>query len=520
MKGYISGREAIGDLDAQLGRLRQSLADALAAADAVETRRASIHSGQAAAYAALATFRLDIMQSKDGAAKFGEIEAAARRLVLAHETFVAEQEHALEAAAADIARLEAVRAETAAAHDSAVSAYEKRVADVESSLRGDPDYSRLVAAAEEAQAVRLRAEQKLELARADRIEKGAPYDTDPLFAYLWKRQFRSPAYKAGPLIRFLDAWVASLCKYDQAFLNYQRLTELPERIADHVAYVAGLEEAAEASLVAAEEAAMLAAGTADLKSKADALKAEIAACDEAISAAEIRHRETAERHERALRDEAGPAVEARALLETALRGASFPDLRVLAAETTTLEDDRLVDTLVRLRAEEMSLDIEAPRTAARPSTLRENLARMENLRSQFKAARFDSPYALFSKAGFDDVIAGLARGETDLRGALNALSRMVRRASPQAHPDFGGDRRRETIGLPDVLGGVIGGVLGEVLEEVIEEIGRHDGGGQRGSGPIFPGGSSRPSRPRSGGRSKPRPGGARKGGGFRTGGGF
>ena len=92
------------------------------------------------------------------------------------------------------------------------------------------------------ESVAVRAEQKLELAKTDRQEKGKPYETDPLFSYLWERKFRTPEYHKGGLSRMLDNWVAKLCRYDEAYLNYARLTELPDRIAEHLANMR-LEEA-------------------------------------------------------------------------------------------------------------------------------------------------------------------------------------------------------------------------------------------------------------------------------------
>lgn len=525
MSNHLNGRDALALLDSELGKLRQSLAAALADADGVETRRGTIRREQAAAYGALAAMRLDLMQAGGSGAEFGKLEASARVLTERHTAFVEAEKAALEAASAELGALEARRTDLAVRHDAAIAAYETRVADAEAGLKGSAAYAALVEAAEEARAVTLRAQQKLELARTDRTEKGAPYEQDALFSYLWKRKFRSPEYKAPPVIRMLDNWVAKLCRYDQAFLNYQRLTELPDRIAEHAVFVAGLEDTAEAALVAAEEEAMREAGVEALKADADRLKADIEACDRDIDAAEEAHREMAKRHEAALKEEAGPAVEARELLAAQLRKASFPDLRVLAAETVTLEDDRLVDALVRLRAEEMSLELDAGKRLLRPRILREDLARMEALRRQFKEARFDSPYALMSRAAFDQMMSDLTKGEADVRDTLRGLSRSVRRAEPQAHPDFGGRSRRDTIGLPDIMGGMIGGVLGEVLEEVIRETTRGSGG--YGSGPIFPGPPKRSSRSSSSGkRSIPSGGGRsgggsrRRGGGFKTGGGF
>lgn len=524
MSNHLNGRDALALLDSHLGRLRQSMAAAIADADGVEARRGTIQREQAAAYGALAAMRLDLMQAGGDGAEFGKLEAAARALTERHAAFVAAEKAALEKAETTLGALEAKRTQLAARHDAALGTYEARVAEAETNLKGSAAYASLVEAAEEARAVTQRAGQKLELARTDRTEKGAPYEQDPLFSYLWKRKFRSPEYKAGGIIRMLDGWVAKLCRYDQAFLNYQRLTELPDRIAEHAVFVAGLEQKAEEALVEAEERAMREAGIDALKADADRLKAEIAACDGEIAAAEEAHRAMAQRHEAALKEEAGPAVEARELLAAELRKASFPDLRVLAAETVELEDDRLVDALVRLRAEEMSLDLEAGKRLVRPGVLREDLARMEALRRQFKEARFDSPYALMSRAAFDEMMSNLMKGDMDVRDTLRGLSRSVRRAEPQAHPDFGGRSRQDTIGLPDIMGGVIGGILGEVLEEVIKETTRGSGG--YGSGPIFPGPPKRSSRSSSsGGRSFPSGGGRsgggrRRGGGFKTGGGF
>ncbi len=526
MSNHLNGRDALALLDHHLSKLRQSLAAALADADGVESRRGTIQREQAAAYGALAAMRLDLVQAGGAGAEFGKLVAATRALTERHAAFVAAEEAELKAAAAVLEALEARRVDLAARHDDTVAAYETRVAETEASLKGSAEYAALVEAAEEARAVTQRAGQKLELARTDRTEKGAPYERDALFSYLWKRKFRSPEYEAGGIVRMLDGWVAKLCRYDQAFLNYQRLTELPDRIAEHAVFVAGLEDAAEAALVEAEEAAMQAAGVEALKAEAGRLKAGIAACDAEMAAAEETHRAKAERHEAALKEETGPAVEAREMLAAELRKASFPDLRVLAAETVELEDDRLVDQLVRLRAEEMSLDLEAGGRLMRPRGLREDLARMEALRRQFKEARFDSPYALMSRAAFDEMMSNLTKGDMDVRDTLRGLSRSVRRAEPQAHPDFGGSGRRDTIGLPDIMGGMIGGVLAEVLEEVIKETTRGSGG--YGSGPIFPGPPKRSSRSSSsGGRSFPSGGGRssggggrRRGGGFKTGGGF
>ena len=262
MSKTFNGRDALAEIDTLVARTRQSLAEALSAADAAESRWAAIQREQAGAYAALAQLRLSYAQGGSGSvSSLQKIAASTSDVAERHAAFVGRERVVLEAAAAALNAKETARAQLAAAYDEAIAAFEARVAESEAQLKQSTEYAVLTGAAEEARAMTGRAAEKLEIARADREEKGRPYREDKLFSYLWTRKFRSPEYKASPLIRMLDGWVARLCRYDQAFLNYQRLTELPERIAEHAAYMARLADEAEAKLVEAEAAAMAAAGT-------------------------------------------------------------------------------------------------------------------------------------------------------------------------------------------------------------------------------------------------------------------
>ncbi|MEL6258219.1 MAG: hypothetical protein AAFQ67_04075 [Pseudomonadota bacterium] len=292
-------------------------------------------------------------------------------------------------------------------------------------------------------------------------------------------------------------------------MNYARLTELPERIGEHLASVQSEHDVAVETLEAAEIAAMERGGALELKAEADEVRAQLNTIEISIEEAETAHLETAEKHEKALKNGAGPAQQARHILEQGLKTASFPDLRLLAAETLELEDDRIVDALVKLRAEEMSLELEAERNLRLPERRRQELETLERLRRRFKRENYDSPYATFNAATLDQILRGIMRGDLNADRALRQMSRAVKRRSTRVSGGFGGRRRRDTLGLPEVLG--------DVMWEIAKEANR---GGSR-STPW----SSRPTRRRAPPRSFPRSsggrrGGGRKGGGFRTGGGF
>lgn len=519
MVKILNGRAALNRVDMAIADLRRALGDAIEAAETGEARRAEVRDGQVKTYRALADIRLDIAASAP-TKTLDELHSEARRLLVAHEAHVEKSQDALDTASDRLAELEAKRAELLKTHDETIAVFEQKVAEVEAALIEDETYMALADESETASSIVARAKQKLELAIHDRAEKGVPYDGDPLFSYLWTRQYRMPDYEAAPLTRFLDGWVARLCNYDKAYLNYGRLTELPDRVAEHVERVTEAETDALQALEQAETDALRASGADALQGEAEKVLAEIAETDREITNAEAAHQAIAQGYEDALKAQTGPAADARRLLADGLRQSSFPDLRVLAAETIDLEDDRLVDQLVKLRAEEMSLDLEAERVAEAPATHRQDLGAIEAFRRKFKAARFDSAYAGFSRAAVDRAIVDIVRGTASVEQAMRALSRAMRRDEPKTSRGFGGRRRSNALGLPDILGDV----MIEVAKEAMRSGGSRRGGAPFGGGPwdsrpvrrrspkmSFP--SSRGSRRKPGGKSQRR-------GGFTTGGRF
>ena len=500
----MNGPEALRQLDRSISDLRRSFREAVEDAERSDAREAEIRSIQMAGYRSLAEIRLDLLRNTADPGVLDKLHKSALDLMDQHAAYIDKQATALEEAAGRIEALEVRRAEQAGEHEAALEAYEIRVAEVEAGLAKDGDYQALAATSENAASVAARAHQKLNLARNDLEAKGKPYTDDPLFSYLWKRGYRTPAYRAGPVTRFLDHWVARLCKYDAAYLNYARLSDLPVWLEEHAATQDRLAAEALAALESYEETALGKAGADDLRQTADDLLAAMESLDREIESAEKSHGALATKHEQALRAQAGPAIEARRLLEDGLKQASFPDLRILAAETLDLDDDRIVDQLVKLRAEEMSLSLDSGRLAKLPGLLRRDLEDMEALRRRFKAARFDSPYASFKRTALNDILSGLAMRRLTTDRAFSRIQRALRRVEPRAEPGFGGRQRSSALGLPDVLG------------DVIWEIAREAG---RGSSIGFPSGGrgKRRSRRRSPRISIPAP---RRRNGFKTGGGF
>jgi hypothetical protein len=509
IRSELSGREALSVIDRAAQEARRALAVATKAVDDLETERARLAEARVKDIRELARLRIDMLKAGEAGPDLDAAEKRARELLEAQERHVADAAARIAAIDDEIEALEGDREAAGAAREAAIDAHADKIAEVEASLASDASYQALVTRVEEASAIAARAEQKLELAEADRTEKGAPFEADPLFSYLWKRGYRTPSYKAGSLFRFLDGWVARLCKYDRHHANYRRLTELPVRLAEHLERVEAVEAEALERLEAAEQEALEAAGIEGFVRAIEVATARIGAIDAALEAAEARHLEAARAHEAARAERTGPIIEARELLEVELNRASFPDLRVLASETVDLDDDRVVDRLVKLRSEELALEVSGEDILELPRARRFELERLEGFRARYKSERLDSSALIVSGAVLSNVLDKLISGTSRSDDAIRTLKRSVRRRKPLRRGGFGRARGGSMRGFGDVLG--------EVLIEVAKQAGRSKGI-DFGGGPW--GGRSpgrRTSLPRP--RRMPR-GGSRKGGGFRTGGGF
>jgi hypothetical protein len=498
VEDLITGRDALHRLDSLTAGAREEFDAAARGAESHSRRRADLARLKAEGYRELAAMRLDVIKAET-ADTLTAAEKEAARLLTEHAAFVAQIDGQVAQAEAKLKDAEAVRRAGEVEVDAALNAYETLVAETEAAVQTDPGYIALKDAFEQARAVSVRAEQKLELAKTDRAEKGKPYEADPLFSYLWDRKFRTPEYKKRGMSRALDGWVARLCNYDQAYLNYARLIELPDRIAEHMANMRLEEAEAQAAIERFEAQALETRGAGKLSAELDAAKEKLAALDGALAEVEARHSGLRRQQEQAASGDAGPQEQARRVLEEGLAKASFPDLKVLAAETTTTDDDRLVEALIKLRTEELQMEVNWRGVEAMPARRRAGAETLEAVRRRFKEAGLDSPYVMLLRPAFEAAIEAYGKGPSPDGEALwRALKATVRQAPRNDDDYFGGPRRGLNVGgAGDVIAGVI---LGEVIKAATR--GSRWGGGGFGGG--FGGG---------GGSRGPR-------GGFKTGGRF
>lgn len=501
----ITGRDALHRLDTLTSGAREEFDAAAKAAEGHSRRRTDLARLKSEGYRKLARMRLDVIKAgADDSLSAAEQEAS--RLLAEHEKFLATIDRDVAAAEVTLKGAEAKRRAGETEVDAALTAYEMLTETVEKEVQQDVGYLALKQSYEESKSVALRAEQKLELAKTDRSEKGKPYETDPLFSYLWERKFRTPEYHKSGISRALDNWVAKLCRYDEAYLNYARLTELPDRIGEHLASMKLEEAEAQAAIERFEAQRLEDRGANKLAGELVGAKERLKALDATLGAVEAKHSALREQQERAASGDAGPQEQARLVIEAGLAKASFPDLKVLAAETTTPDDDRVVDALIRLRTEELQMELNWRNVELLPARRRAGADTLEGVRRRFKGAGLDSPYVMILRGAFEAALEAYGKGPSPDGEALwRAIQATIRQAPRDDDDYFGGRRRGRNIGVGEVVAGVI---LGEVIKQATRG-GRWGGGGWGGgsSGGGFGGGGFKS-------------GGGFGGGGFKTGGRF
>jgi len=373
-----------------------------------------------------------------------------------------------------------------------VDAAAQELADLEAQvqrlLENDDGYQTQLDTTYLSREIAAQAAEKTQVAEQDRQAKGAPYESNALFNYLWKRQYGTSQYRAGGLFAWLDDWVAKLVGYDKARANYWLLLQIPKRLAEHARLVGQRAEAELAKLQELETKVAKAAGVpeaqqilADAEVRQDQVDADIKAVEVALN----------EVHEAIAAFAMGEddfTEQAINVLTQAYSARDLQHLEQMVRASLTTQDDELVRELADLITAQQDLreDLQQGKQAHRQRANR--VKELEDVRRLFKRHRYDDLRSSFQNESLLTMVLGeFVRGAVNGSGVWDALRRQQRYQNVGgAWPDFGSG------GLPQ---------------------------GRRGNSPWhWPGGRGGFRMPRRGG-SASRGGSARRGG-FRTGGGF
>lgn len=434
-----SGRKVLGELDTTLRKARKHL-DVMDRALETSAQALALNTqAQARTLRRIAHIRLD-------AAARGEVETALDAADVEARDCLKTREDAIASLEAEVAQAQAelrsIESERDANHES-VEAAARVVAERESAaqarLENDAAYTAQFASVREADAQADAAVAKTAQAKADEREKGAPYREDPLFTYLWDRKYGTSSYKANPLARLLDSWVARLCGFQSARQNYWMLQEIPQRLDEHAKALRAQADEALIALWKREKALADSGGVEKSQAALAVAEAKQDKIDDRIVAAEETLRRLLDRRgEFAAGDDKYIRQSLTAIAKT-MGTQEIDDLLTIAARTDTPEDDALVRQLDDLRDDERDLRQELGEHRRLHASNVTRLNELEDVRRRFKSARYDD-----LRSGFpNDALIGNLIGEV-MSGALRSaplwavLQRQQRfRDVGDAWPDFG-----------------------------------------------------------------------------------
>lgn len=490
----VGGPQALASLDEALRDIRREEDEIARRLARSGERVAKIRETEADLVRQLARFRLDPAVQAELAVQLSGAEAKARDMLKAHAAAMGRTEKSLADVDAQLQGLTQSRAEWLGQQGEQQAALEHLASQANAGLANDPAYAAQKTIAAHLQDTASQSLDKTTQAEADRDRKGRPYRDDPLFSYLWARQFGTGAYAGRGLARALDGWVARLIGFAKAQANFALLTDIPLRLREHAEHQVALARQAGDALAGLEAAALDAAGGKPLRDRLEQTRQQIAAIDAQITEAED-WRDTAAKAMSQLAEGADPAFEqALATLAESLVHADIQTLLADARRTSSGRDDTLVAQIDEIRARFKDEDAETKEQRERLKTLAARRRELEDIQWEFKTSRFDDPRSSFG----EDRLVGDMLNEF-LRGGISAASYWEQWRKSQNFnqgTDWGNDAPPSRANPPWPQGG------GQSIN--------WPGGGN-------PGGSHN-----GGGFSRPRTGstGNRSSGGFKTGGGF
>lgn len=497
-----SGQKTLHQIDASLRHARAAVGEAASLSQRASDALTRMRAKEAEAFGQIARDRLDLIEG-GGGGTLGYIDRQVEKNLAAHALEEAASAKRLAASEAQLQALEDARRTQEKSVNTAVDDYDKAVAASEAALLKDPDYTAQLSHVAEAEAMVLRGEEKLKIARQDEAAKGKPYREDEFFNYLTTRGYGTKHHKGWFLTKALDGWVAGLTKYRDAAENYRRLTDIPKRLDAHVDYLQAQVLAAQGELQAVEAARLEADGVNAARQKSLDAQAKLEKIDADIAAHEAQHQTVLDAHIAISHGQSGAMAEAMSALTEALQKMDRRSLSRLASQTQTVTDDRAIERLREISESVRDLSDDKAEADRLLRKYQRSQTELESVRKRFKSRRYDAPSSTFNNGDLilgilGQVVAGAVDGD-DLWKALSRAQRTLKRYSDI---DFGGIDWEDGFRLPRGTSGGWGGGSSRNSSK------------RRTSLPRMP----RQSLPR--GRSGGGGFGGKSRGGFKTGGGF
>jgi len=334
--------------------------------------------------------------------------------------------------------LEAQREEQREQLEAAEFALDEAEAEVQERLENDPEYAVQLERAHNADAIADEAEAKTRDAMDDKAVKGRPFESDPLFMYLWRRRYGTSEYSANPLTRMLDHWVAKLCGYDKARPNYWMLNEIPVRLQAHAEAARSRADGEFEALKTLEAAAADEIRLPQLHEALDAREKALKECDESITAIETRIAELGEERSRFASGRDRLMMQSLDRLAAEMKSDGIQALRRRAASTPGREDDRIVEDIADVDERLEALEEEHRDRQKIYSRHGRKVRDLEAVRQEFKRRGFDDMRSVFKNgSAVTTALQQFLGGLLDNDDLWRVIARSHRLRQVRSRPGFG-----------------------------------------------------------------------------------
>jgi hypothetical protein len=437
----VSGHDLLATLERMLDGTRRERAKLDVELERSSAELARVRQAELGVLSVLARLRLREIESGEVVEALDEAGRQVTELLGQRAGAQAQVETEIKAAETALADVRKERDAQSAAVDAAEKALDSAEAEAQKRLAEDDKYRAQLEKARASDGVADLAEEKAQAARNDRIEKGKPYEADPLFKYLWARGFGTSQYRSGAFTRLLDTWVARVCDYEPLRRDYWMLSELPARFDEHSTRMRAIADEDVTAVQALEHKAAEAAG---VPKRADALEKsqqQLAEADRKVEERDAGLDALVDKRASFASGEDDISRRCTALLSDTFRGEKMKALRERANRTATSDDDKAVDELTAVRAEIPRLEDEVARYKALHETHRERTAKLEEIRKRFKEHRFDAVSSEFvNSALITTLLAQLLAGSLGVPDIWDAIVKQQRFRKLDADPLFGSGR--------------------------------------------------------------------------------
>lgn len=433
------GTDTLSIIEQHLSAARDQTQAAGTRLEALNRRLLDLRADLGEAVRRLARFRMDELSAARVIAHLDETDREVVDLLSQRTEALRETEDNLAQSLEHQQALKASRDEAARVYDETLKALDDEAGEIRAQLDRQESYSTQETRTAEAAERLSRAREKADQAEADRAAKGEPYEKDPLFMYLWKRRFRTPEYKAGPLTRTLDAWVARMIRFDEARNNYAMLTQLPGHLQAHAERQEAVAAEEERKLRQMEAKALEDAGFAGRRETLDARQ-------KALEALEIQIEEEEKNYERLMAARADFSSgadpfssKAMALQVDEIANDSIAELYMEAKLTAKTDDDMIVQRIRDLQEEEKSITEELKQVQVEAARGQQGFRELETLRRRFRQNRYDSGHSYFPGSFDIGALLGMLLGGMASSGDVwERIRREQQFRRPRTPETFGG----------------------------------------------------------------------------------